>query len=95
MTKRRAPRAAHHRGTFGRRALALVAAANADPTTRCWRCGKTLTAHGPTRTGRPPKWSAGHVNKGEVNGQLLPEVLSCNVAAENEHRIALRRSRTW
>jgi hypothetical protein len=83
-------KAPHHRGSYHRRSLALVAAAYRDPTTRCWRCGRTLAEHPNTTTGNPPKWSAGHVIKGQVDGQLLPEVLSCNVRAENAHRKAMR-----
>jgi hypothetical protein len=78
----------HHRGSYHRRSLALVRMAYANPDTRCWRCGRTLTEHPPTLTGNPPRWSAGHVVKGQVDGELRPEVLSCNVRAENEQRKA-------
>jgi hypothetical protein len=80
------PKAPHHAGTYHRRSLALVAAAYANPATTCWRCGKTLAEHRRTLTGKAPRWSAGHVVKGQVDGLLLPEVLSCNVKAENDHR---------
>jgi hypothetical protein len=82
---------AHHRGTYHRRSLALVAQAYANPDTRCAYCGKTLAQHPRTRTGRLPRWSAGHVVKGQVDGALVPEVLSCNVRRENEHRNAVTR----
>jgi hypothetical protein len=74
-------KAPHHRGTYHRRSLALVAAAYANPDTRCGRCGRTLSQHPPTRTGRPPRWSAGHIIDGQVDGPLRPEVLSCNSRA--------------
>jgi hypothetical protein len=85
----------HHRGRYHVRSRALVKAAYLNPLTECWRCGRTLAQHPPTKTGRPPKWSAGHVTKGQVDGLLLPEVLSCNVRAENEHRKAKRTELTW
>lgn len=88
MGKTKAP---HHQGTFHRRSLAVVATANADPTAVCWRCGRTLHQHPPTRTGNPPKWSAGHIIDGQVDGPLLPEVLSCNSRA-GQH-LATRRRR--
>ena len=88
-------KAPHHRGTYHTRSQALLAAAKADPTTRCWRCGRTLAEHPPTTRGNPPRWSAGHVVKGQPEGQLLPEVLSCNVRAENEHRRRNRTPRSW
>lgn len=74
-------KAAHHRGTYHVRSRAVVAAAKADPNTRCWRCGRTLAEHPPTKTGNPPKWSAGHVHDGVPDSPLLPEVLSCNARA--------------
>lgn len=74
-------KAAHHRGTYHVRSRAVVAAAYADPTTTCWRCGRTLGHHRRTVSGNPPRWSAGHIIDGEVDGLLLPEVLSCNSAA--------------
>jgi hypothetical protein len=77
-TKQKPP---HHRGSYDRRSRQVVAAAKADPTTTCWRCGKTLTQHPFTRTGNPPKWSAGHVIDSDPQSPLLPEVLSCNARA--------------
>lgn len=69
----------HHRGTYHVESARVRAAAYANPSTRCWVCGKTL---GEIRTvGRWPgdnphpraKWTAGHVNDGEPGGMLLPE----------------------
>lgn len=91
------PKAPHHKGTYHRRSRALVAAANADPTTRCWRCGRTLTEHPPTKSGNPPKWSAGHLIDGQAEGPLAPEVLSCNssAGARLSNQRAAHRSEPW
>jgi hypothetical protein len=59
----------------------IVARANADPTTLCGRCGRTLDEHTPHRNGRPARWTAGHVNDGELNGPLRPEASTCNLRA--------------
>jgi hypothetical protein len=69
---------AHHRGTHQLRARAVVTAANANPNTRCGRCGLTLTQHTPHRNGKPATWQAGHVIDGQVNGELRPEASTCN-----------------
>ena len=74
-------KAPHHKGSYDRRSRAVVAAAKADPTTVCWRCGKTLAQHPDTKAGNPPKWSAGHVIDSHPDSPLLPEVLSCNARA--------------
>ncbi len=63
----------HYRGTYYRRAKALRDAANADPTTRCWRCGRLAIPGDP--------WQAGHVIDADSSSQLLPEHQSCNVKA--------------
>ena len=97
-------KAAHHRGTHQARAAKLVAAAKADPSTRCWRCGTTLAAHPPHKNGRPAYWTAGHVNSGEVNGEYRPEASVCNykhgAAYGNRLRVRgrtprLNTSRAW
>jgi hypothetical protein len=77
-------KAPHHSGTHQRRARIIVALANADSNTRCGRpeCGLTRADHPPTtKTGKPNRWTAGHVNDGEVNGALRPEMLTCNCSA--------------
>jgi hypothetical protein len=93
MPKVKAP---HHRGTYHQRSRALVAAAYANLDTRCGRCGRRLHEHPPTRTGNPPRWSAGHINDGQINGPLRPEVLSCNsrAGAPLGNR-SPKRKRTW
>jgi hypothetical protein len=60
-----------HRGNHQRRARAIVQAANADPTTRCWQCGRTKTEH-------RRRWTAGHVHDSQVDGELRAECEPCN-----------------
>lgn len=71
----------------------MNAASAADPSTRCWRCGRTLSEHPNHDTGAPPRWTTGHINPGEVNGPVAPEVSTCNLAASN--KTAEPHSRTW
>ena len=63
----------HYAGTYQQRAARVRAAANADPFTRCWRCGRTKAQH-------KRKWTAGHVNAGDArpDALLLPECEACN-----------------
>lgn len=93
---------AHHRGTYPARARALRARANADPLTRCWRCGRTLAEHPPHRNGKPARWTAGHLVDGQENGPLAPEASTCNYAAgavlgnkRRSRRGQRRTSRRW
>lgn len=94
---------AHHRGTYPARARALRARANADPLTRCWRCGRTLAEHPPHRNGKPARWTAGHLVDGQEDGPLAPEASTCNYSsggrlgnARRARRRAPRRtSRRW
>jgi hypothetical protein len=81
----------HHAGTYHRRAIAVRAAANADPATRCWRCGRTKAQH-------KREWTAGHAVAGVVNGQLLPECAECNYrhgALMKNGRLKPTPSRIW
>ena len=81
MTPRRGQRKPpHYRGSYDADAKRVRDAANADPYTRCWRCGRTLGEHPPTRTGKPAAWTAGHVRDGEVGGELRPEADVCNAS---------------
>lgn len=64
---------AHYRGAYHVQARRIRAAANANPNTRCWRCGH------PARPGDP--WEAGHLRDGDPASPLLPEHRSCNRAA--------------
>jgi len=77
-----------HTGTYQVRAAQVRAAANANPNTKCWRCGKTLAEHKPG-----DKWTAGHLIDGQVDGPLLPEAASCNYAA-GARLTNTRRTRT-
>ena len=96
MAKRKA---AHHRGTYAAEARRVRAAANANPATRCWRCGRTLAEHPPHRNGRPARWTAGHIHDGQTGGPLAPEASTCNysagASAGNRRRQGLRTTRTW
>lgn len=91
---------AHRRGQHGQRhAKAVVDRANNDPTTRCWRCGKTLDEHAPHKDGTRPTWQAGHTRDGDPTCQLLPEASTCNTAAgaiaRNRRNRNLQPTRNW
>ena len=77
---RRRMKAPHHAGTYHVQSRKVRAAANANPDTRCWRCRRTLTEHPWTKTGKLPKWTAGHVEDadGNLTGELAPEADVCN-----------------
>ncbi len=88
----------HYRGSYAREAAEVRRRANADPSTRCQRCGLTLAEHRPHRSGRPATWDAGHVHDGQVGGPLGPEVSTCNRsagAAEGNRRRRGFRTRKW
>lgn len=74
------PKPDYYKGDYPKRSAAVRAAANADPFTQCWRCGRTLSQHPPHRTGRPPSWQAGHVRAGDVTSPLLAEASTCNTS---------------
>lgn len=76
------PNQAHHKGDYPKRAAAVRAAAYADPSTRCRRCGRTLAevlALG--WTPRQAGWQGGHAVDGQVGGPLVPEHARCNETA--------------
>ena len=55
-------------------------AANADPTTRCWRCGLTLAER--HRTHPHATWQAGHLVDGDLSAGLAAECSTpCNSGA--------------
>jgi hypothetical protein len=66
-------RKAHHRGTFAARGRLVRAMAQADSTTRCWRCGALADPGDP--------WQAGHVRDGDPSSPLAAEHRSCNARA--------------
>lgn len=84
----------HYRGDYDRRARSIRAAANADPSTRCWRCGRTLAEHKPGDT-----WDAGHIRDGDPTSPLAPEAASCNRSSGaidgNRRRQGLKPTRQW
>lgn len=63
----------HYTGDYQRRAAAVRRAANANPATTCWRCGRTLADHPAGAT-----WDAGHIVDGNKYSALAPEASSCN-----------------
>jgi hypothetical protein len=92
-------KASHHRGTYHQHSRAVVFAARAHPGTRCWRCHLTFDEYAARYGQRAAAWTAGHVNDGEVGGQLLPEHHRCNSSAGatsgNLGRSRNRTSRLW
>jgi len=82
----------HYAGDYQRRARLVRLRADADPTTRCWRCGLTKAEHG-------QPWDAGHLNDGQAGGPLAAECRRCNrssgAAMGNRMRKGLRTSRRW
>ena len=57
-------------------------AANRNPDTRCWSCGKTIADH-PRRNGKPQHWTAGHLRDGQPDHTLTltdlrAEASGCN-----------------
>ena len=89
----RRPKPAHYRGSYHVQSRLVRERAYADPTTRCWRCGHTLAEHAPHKTGKPPRWTAGHVRDGDPTSPLLPEASTCNKSAGATHGNRLRGAR--
>lgn len=81
------PKPAHYRGRYHVDSRRVRHAAYANPDTRCWRCGRTLTEHKPG-----DRWEAGHLVDGQENGPLRPEARSCNRRAAAERTNAKRRT---
>lgn len=87
------PKAAHHRGTYHVQAARVRARAYANPSTRCWRCGATLTQ---IQARRPrARWTAGHLIDGQPGGTLLPECSPCNYGAGAKLRHRTNTALTW
>lgn len=88
---------AHHRGSYHVQSRRVRQAAWADPSTRCWRCGRTLAE---VRATKPrARWTAGHLVDGQAGGPLLPECEPCNkgrgAAMGNRLRSNTRTPLTW
>lgn len=86
-------KAAHHRGSYQVAAARVRALANANPATRCWRCGLTLAE---VRTSKPQaRWTAGHLNDGQVGGPLAPECSPCNYGNGAARGNRMREPQPW
>lgn len=69
----------HYTGSYHVQSRRIRDAANADPTTRCWRCRRTMAE---IRARKPrARWTAGHLIDGMKDGPLAPECSPCNYAA--------------
>jgi hypothetical protein len=73
--------AQHHRGDFHVRSRKVRDQANANPDTVCWRCGLRLDQHPAHKSGKPARWTAGHLKDGDSTSPLLPEASTCNFQA--------------
>lgn len=100
MTARKGqPKPAHYTGSYHVRARRVRDNANADPGTRCWRCGLTLT-EARAKHRRNIVWQAGHIIDAHPDSPLAPECSLCNIRAGIRRREQLRRARrrtayTW
>lgn len=54
----------HHSGTYQVSRNQVVALANANPLTLCWRCKRPLSLHPPHDSGKPAAWTGGHTVRG-------------------------------
>jgi hypothetical protein len=87
----------HYRGSYHVRARHVRQAAQANLSTRCWRCGKTLAEHEPHKNGKPAAWTAGHLRDGDPMSPLAPEASTCNFKAGRtmQAQATEPRSREW
>ena len=90
----------HYRGSYHVEARKVRQRAAADPTTECWRCGRTLDQHPAHRNGAPPRWTAGHLLDGVPGSPLAPEASTCNYSAgaklgANRRHRGQRTELTW
>jgi hypothetical protein len=95
MTGRGQP---HYTGSYAARARAVRDAAYADPSTRCWRCGKTLTEAQRMWPGKRVTWHAGHTVDGNSSLPLAPEHSVCNIRSGGSlgaKQRLMRPSRKW
>ena len=73
-------KAPHHKGPHQRRARAVVAAANADPSYRCPTCGLTR-AEAVAKWGANGEWEGGHRVHGRSDLGYWAEHKHCNRSA--------------
>lgn len=88
----------HYTGSYDQRAKAVRAAANADPSTRCRRCGLTLEERRRANPGKRIVWDAGHLEDGNYLSPLVPEHSDCNRSAGarlGNAKRRLPRSEQW
>lgn len=98
----------HHRGAHQRLARELVQAANRNPHTQCQADGckgwgrRTLAEHPNTKTGRKPRWTAGHKVPGKIAHSIndyRPEVDVCGYSdgatLRNTRRQAEPHTEQW
>lgn len=88
----------HYTGSYEARARRVRDAAYADPTTRCWRCGRTLAEEQARQPDKQVVWHAGHTVDGSSAHPLAPEHSTCNLTAGGRlgvKRRDLNPSRRW
>ena len=88
----------HYRGSYTVRAKAVRDAANADPATRCRRCGLTLAEFIAKHPDRKPAWQAGHVIDHNQLSPLAAEHAWCNGSdgARKRNRVrTMNNSERW
>lgn len=68
----------HYGWRHDQRAKQVRDAANANPLTRCWKCGLTLDQVRAKFPGRRVVWDAGHTIDGDPHCALLAECSPCN-----------------
>lgn len=89
-----AKKRSHYRGDYELRARRVVAAAYADPATRCRRCGRTLAEVQSAFPSRKVRWDAGHTVDGNSSFPLAAECSPCNRGAGARMGNAARSGRT-
>ena len=78
-------------GTYHRRSMKVRQAARTDPTTKCWRCGRTYAEAVRLWGQKGAAWQAGHVIDSNPRSPLAPEHARCNTAAGGKLRWQRRR----
>lgn len=84
----------HYGGDYKVRARRVREAANADPTTRCWRpdCRLTMAELQVKYPKRRIRWTAGHTIDGDPFCLLLAECSPCNFKHGQAASMVNRRS---